>query len=273
MINFPIPEGIENHIKLLKCLRVLLSIKKKGYKERDEIGNLIDALKYNAIPIEYEKFIFIDGIHSNEQIEYVKSKLPSVIKDLNISEILYINSIADKNKAESDIYISFNQKIENCKPVETKNWLYDDKVSKCHVLISKETCRPYYEVFGTGHGSIKWFSEANSTYGEYGEIYNSKNLDVDGKSMEYKGLSVTNSLCKYIVENKKYPTKEEFLVYLSSYYFNNHKKKTLPVCIMQFVNERFHDYEDIMNSLSVGEFKERWVKSINFEARKEMEKN
>ena len=273
MINFPIPEGIEQYINRLKCLRVLLSIKKKGNIERDEIENKIDALKYNAIQIEYDsikKFIFIDGIPSNEQIEDVKSKLPSAIKDLNISEISYINSMADKNKAESDIYIPFNQLIENYKPVETKKWLYDDKVPTSEVLICEKTCRPWY---GSRHNFF-WFEEANSQYGKYGENYGEKKIDYDGKPLkeEYKGLAVNKKLCDYIIDKEQYPTKDEFLFYMSKFY-NNRNIKTLPICILQFVNERFHDYNSIMKTLSAKEVKKRLLKSVKICDRIEIEKS
>ena len=52
----------------------------------------------------------------------------------------------------------------------------------------------------------------------------------------------------YILDNEKYPTKEEFINYLYRYH-KNREIQTLPICIEQFIDEVFVEYEDIMNML------------------------
>lgn len=61
--------------------------------------------------------------------------------------------------------------------------------------------------------------------------------------------------------SKKYPTKEEFLNYLFMYHFTR-DKKTLPICIQQFVDEVFTEYEDILKSIEPEEFSKRWNESV-----------
>ena len=83
-------------------------------------------------------------------------------------------------------------------------------------------------------------------------------------------MSITNLFGVFVVTNIKYPTKEEFLIYLSEYY-STRNYKTLPVCISQFIDEIFEDYKDILSYLEPNIFSERWINSKHNNVRLKME--
>lgn len=242
------PEGVEEYLNRLKCLRFLLNQKKKG--DKDEIENIVDAIGHNFIQLSNGRFVFIDGIPTEEQIKVVKKKLPGIFEFIKSEDILYLNKICDKNKSESDIPYNIKTKPIGVK-IGSSNWEYKSKMPYSKVQICEATCRPYYYVDG---GRKKWMEKAREIYGE-GEL-----------------LSSNKIFGSYICKNKKYPTKEEFLVYLSAY-FERRKKKTLPICIDQFLNELYEEYKDIIEKVSVEDFIKRWKNSSEICNRVQMERN
>ena len=48
-------------------------------------------------------------------------------------------------------------------------------------------------------------------------------------------------------------------------------KKTLPICIQQFVDEVFEDYKEILTTISPSNFAKRWVDSTHKDIRIQME--
>ena len=244
---YNIPEGIEEYINRLHCLRFLLNQKKRG--DKDEIENIVEALKYNFIQISNGRFIYIDGMPTEEQEKLVKMKLPEMCNFISREELLYLNRICDTNKLESDIHYNINTKPKDIS-IGSKNWEYQAVMPYNKVDICEATCRPYYYVDG---GSKKWIEKAREIYGE-GEF-----------------LSSNKIFGSYICKNKKYPTKEEFLVYLSKY-FERRNKKTLPICIDQFLNELYEEYNEIIKNVSIEDFIKRWKISSDVKTRVEMEK-
>ena len=239
--------GIEEYINRLHCLRFLLNRKKKG--DVDEIENIVEALKYNFIQISNGRFIYIDGIPTEEQGNLVKMKLPVICNFLSREELIYLNRICDTNKSESDIPYNINTKPKDIS-IGSKNWEYQAVMPYNKVDICEATCRPYYYVDG---GRKKWIEKAREIYGE-GEL-----------------LSSNKIFGSYICKNKKYPTKEEFLVYLSRY-FERRNKKTLPICIDQFLNELYEEYKEIIKNVSIEDFIKRWKNSSSIESRVAIEK-
>ena len=195
---------------------------------------------YNAIETN-ENWVLIDGEPSDIQITKVRSLLPSFCKDLSITEIKYILDLCDANKSEADIYIPYNYEVKPFVKSVTKNWGFGNNVPYFKVDISPKTCRPYYNVIVNGRWQT-WLDNAINIYG-------------------YDLFSTNNFFGKYVFENKKYPTKDELLNYIFMYHFTR-DKKTLPICVEQFVNEVFIDYEDIIKTIDPTVFAERWEKSV-----------
>jgi hypothetical protein len=242
-----VPEGIEEYINRLQCLRFLLNRKKKGDKE--EIENIVDALKHNFIQLSSGRFIYIDGIPTDDQRKLVKMKLPAICDWLSSEELLYLNIICDKNKSESDIPYNINTKPTGI-TIGSKNWEYKAEMPYSRVDICEATCRPYYYVDG---GRKNWKEKATEIYGD---------LEL---------LSLNKIFGSYICKKKQYPEKEEFLVYLSEY-FERRNKKTLPICIDQFLNELYSEYKEIMEKVSIEDFVTRWKSSSDIGARVSMER-
>jgi len=83
-------------------------------------------------------------------------------------------------------------------------------------------------------------------------------------------MSLDNMFGSYISLNSMYPSKNDFLIYISERYV---KKgiPTLPLCIIQFVDEIFEDHQHVMGMLEPGEFKRRWNASVEIKKRIQME--
>ena len=245
MTDLRFPSGINNHINCLKTLRFLLDKIKKNDKT---FINLINALKYNAFETP-DMWIMIDGKPSPEQLDIVRSKLPECCKYLPTSEIIYILNLCENNKTESDINIPFNHKHDKYIVTTTKNWDYDENIPYHKVEISLKTCRPFYKV----DKDKIWVDVATKVYGK-------------------KFISIDSRFGDYVVKYEKYPTKNEFLVYLYNYY-SNRGKSTLPICIGQFVDEVLEDHNYIIENLSVSEYIKRWKNSGSIKDRIDIEYN
>ena len=244
------PVRLCRYINILKLFRNFLIEFKKGKEETFKLKNLVDALFYNAIETS-DLWVLIDGEPSDTQISRVRSQLPIVCKDLSNVEIQEILNLCDSNKAESDIYISYNYKVKpNTPKTFTKNWTFGNNIPSFKVAISPKTCRPYYNIVDKGIRKV-WLDKAIEIYG-------------------YELFSTNNFFGRYIFENNKYPTKDEFLNYLFIYHFTRNKK-TLPICIEQFVDEVFVDYKDIMETIHPEVFAERWNSSVYKDVRIRME--
>ncbi len=247
-INFP--SQLINHIHRLKTLRHFLLEVKKGNDHSFKLQNLIDALSYNAIETE-TLWVLIDGMPKIEQIQRVRSKLPTFCESLDDSDIKYIFDKCDSNKAEADIYIPYNFVNDKTPKVQTKNWKFDHNVPTHLVPICPQTCRPYYNVPDKNGFKTTWLDMAIEIYG-------------------YELFSTNNFFGNYVFEYKKYPSKSEFLNYIFLYHYKR-EKKTLPICIEQFVDEVFNDYENILKSVVPTDFADRWSKSVYKDVRISME--
>ena len=249
IIGVSVPSKLLEHINRLKTLRHFLIEVKKGKEETLKLKNLIDALSYKAIETS-DLWVLIDGEPSESQISNVRLKLPSVCKELSNTEIIDIIELCDSNKSESDIYIPYNYVLKPSEKNIVKNWTFGNNMPSIKVNISTKTCRPYYNIIDNGCKK-SWLDKANEIYGN--ELF-----------------STNNFFGTYVSENKKYPTKSEFLNYLFMYHFTRNKK-TLPICIEQFVNEAFIDYEEILETIDPLLFSERWLSSVYKDERIKME--
>ena len=246
LVGLLVPEGVTAYITRLECLRWLLNEKKKG--DRETIENIVKALGHNFILLPNGRYVFIDGTPTEQQIMSIKMKLPGMFDLLSAKEILYLNSICDTNKTESGIDYHMRKKPEGIK-MGAKMWEYGTKVPYSKVDICEETCRPYYYVGGGRH----WIEKAREVYGK-GDF-----------------ISITNIFGNYVSKQIRYPSKDEFLEYLSEY-FKRREKDTLPVCITQFVYEVFEEYKEIMGKVLPEDFKKRWRASSAIANRLVMEK-
>ena len=249
IINISVPDKLNEHINRLKTFRNFLLEVKKGKDQCAKLKNSINAFFYNAIE-NTDMWVLIDGEPLDMQISKVRSQLPSVCKDLSITEINDIIDLCNANKAEADIYIPYNYEVKPYVKKTTKNWKFATDIPYYKVDISPKTCRPYYSITDNGEKKT-WLDNATKVYGT--ELF-----------------STNNFFGNYIFQNKKYPTKHEFLNYLFMYHFTR-EKKTLPICIEQFVDEVFLDYKEIVDNINPEEFARRWENSVHISVRESME--
>lgn len=242
MTELRFPNGIDKHINRLKALRFLLNTLKKDKK----ILNLINALKYNAIETP-ELWVMIDGTPTLKQIENVRSKLPEFCKYLHINDIIYIMGLCNANKNEVNINIPYDYKTSDESSSYTKNWDYDENIPYYKVEISLNTCRPFYNI----DKDKTWIDVVN-------EVYGTNYISIDSRFGEF------------VIKNEKYPTKNEFLVYLYNYY-SSRGKTTLPICVEQFVDEVLEDHNYIIENLPVSEYVKRWKNSVSIKERIKIE--
>ncbi len=244
-----VPSNLLTHIDRLKTFRYFLLEVKKGKEQKEKLGNLVDALFYNAIETP-DLWVLIDGEPSDEQIEKVRSQLYERCNNLSNTEIKYIFSLCDSNKSESDIYIPYDYKVKPCEKSFTKNWKFGKDVPYFPVKICPKTCRPYSVINDNGRYK-SWLEKATEIYGD-------------------TLFSTNNFFGNYISANGKYPTKDEFLNYLYRYH-SSRGTKTLPICMQQFVNEVFDEYNEIIDNIKVEKFIELWNTSVYKDVRKRME--
>lgn len=255
LINIETSDEIKRHILRLKTLRTFLNIVKKNRNQNDiefNIEKSIEALQYNGQKIN-NQWIFLDGIPEVEQILKAKNELPTICNELEISEIIDIYNLCDVNKAEADIYLPFDYQIKEFVFKNTKNWGYGKDVPKTTVHISKNTCRPFYNIKGGWALSniCTWEDNAKKIYGE-------------------KFMSLDNMLGSYISTFCKYPTKKEFIIHIFNHYYRK-GTKTLPICIKQFIDEIFEDHDHVVSILEPTEFKKRWDSSVEIKKRVRIE--
>jgi hypothetical protein len=250
LVGLFVPEGITGYINRLECLRWLLYEKKKG--NREKIENIVEALRYNFLFLkEEDRFIYLDGMPTEQQTMTVKVKLPGMFDLLSREEILHLNKICDTNKAEADIVYHMKTKPDTNIQIGSKIWNYEATMPYSKVDICEATCRPYYYV--DYRGGKKWTEKAKEIYGKERHL-----------------ISLNELFGNYICKNNAYPTKNAFLVFLSDY-FGRRNKKTLPMCMSQFLEELFDEYKEIMEKVSVKDFIERWKRTSEIEEREFIE--
>ena len=250
LVGLFLPEGVTRYINRLECLRWLLNEKKKG--DREKIENIVEALRYNFIELKEEKrLIYLDGMPTEQQTMSVKVKLPGMFDLLSREEILYLNKICDPNKAEADIVYHMGTRPSGIE-IGSKIWNnYQATMPYTKVDICEATCRPYfYYVDGKN-----WMEKASEIYGDESSL-----------------ISLNKLFGDFVCKNNGYTTKNAFLVYLSDY-FGRRNKKTLPVCMSQFLEEIFDEYKEIMEKVSVKEFMERLRESLEIRDRVFIENN
>lgn len=251
ILKITVPAELIQHIHRLKTLRYFLLEIKKGKDILFKTKNLIEALSYNAIETD-NLWVLIDGEISDEQIESVINKLPTFTSPLEVSEIHDIFKLCENgvNKTESDIYIPYKFDVKSSLKSKVKNWSFDENIPTHKVPICPQTCRPYSTVLENGKMRT-WLEKAHEIYGS--ELF-----------------STNNFFGNYVFNNKKYPNKSEFLNHIFLYHYTR-EKTTLPICVEQFVDEVFTDYEDILKTVNPDDFAYRWNNSVHKEERKRLE--
>jgi hypothetical protein len=229
-------------------MRKLLYECKKGKK--DKLKNLEYALIFNSIKVE-DTWIHIDGTISEEQIGNIISELSEIYNEcgyLSRNELLHIIPLCERScsLAESDVQLPYDANVPDYKVTKIKNWKYDENTPSVINDICVKTCRPYYYE--------NWQDDYMDKYGHTDFV------------------SINRLFGDYICNYGKYPTKNEFFLYIyKKVAMKSSPLLTLPICVEQFVEEVFEEYKDIMKDITSKEFVKRWNDSVSKDKRIEIQ--
>ena len=203
----------------------------------------ISELSRPSIPIFFVSYAMraqVQAVKADKQL-----KLP-------ISELLALASLVHPSKAASDIPLAFNWQAPPLPPAAVE-WAYGTS-DLCiqPVAICPATCRPFCIVDGQ-----PWKVVAEHTY----------HMNVD------KMISCHARYLYFVNKHNKYPTVDEFLVYLYNRYIVHGTHRTLPSPVQQFCMKTVEGYRRAFPQglPDVDVFKERVQRSIPLEMRARME--
>jgi hypothetical protein len=151
----------------------------------------------------------------------------------------------DPSKSAGDILLPFDW----TPPAHTTlpgrvDWAYGTGEQPVKIVkISPVTCRPIYIDADTGES---WVDSAVRIYG------------VEPTKM----ISLNNQFGNFVCKYRAYPTRAEFLVFLYNRYVRLGSHKTLPHAIVQFIDQVFEEFRDVMRTLSAEEFARRFTMSV-----------
>lgn len=271
LLGYPIEENAMNYIYLTQIMmKMLNNIKHMNSNEKLEFYNLINGLYQNGVYIntdnigddvkQYEKivsFVPIDGKTNNEIIFNNMNKLSKNEKTFElfnkvlINDIIYIGKMIDSNKSASDIIIPYEFNDNEYKHII--EWSYGlNYYPNTIIPISKKTLRPYYI-----HDNKTW----------------KENFQNEFKFDSDKCMKGCKYFMAFVVDYKRKPNIDEYIIYLYNRYIINGSYKTLPYQIIEFSKDIIESYKDI--DITEDNYK-KMVKiyndSVSIESRKELEK-
>lgn len=228
LFGYPYDESWTKHQIDLYSAFTWMMIEEKNHSQWRK---LIRAQYQNSMIIE-NKIILLDGPALN------KPPLPLNCKGLSIIELKGLMELVDHNKSVNAIMIpDFNTNREITYEV---NYGYPEIVPTVFVKISPKTMRPYViDRKLRKHWSIC----SEQIYGP---------LD--------KQISIYNYFIIYVHDKGHFPSKNEFFFYIESRQANRlFGVSTLPKLIVQFVDELFQDYQEVLGAnfdkITVAEFR------------------
>jgi hypothetical protein len=185
---------------------------------------ILKAQYQNSIVLSDGTVILLDGP------AIVKPDMPYF--DLSLGELISLSKLVDKSKKFGVITIPLNFKGSEI-PEPVKNYGYPDILTNddqydSNIELSSNTFRP---VVIDRKFRKHWKECSEQTYGPLN-----------------KQISNYNYFIKYVDENIKYPSKEEFIKFTSSRQANKETdaKDTLPKHTVEFVDGLFKNYEKIL---------------------------
>ena len=222
-------------------LSFIISLLHKYKKNLSFIRNCQRGLYQKNLVINYQR-IFFDGESINAEEILKELKAPShLTKEEVYSCINAINCNMSNGDVEFPKEITF-KKFE-------VNW-GDDKVVENYpnVVISLKTCRPLYII---GDGKTWKDGEKSCNFKKY--------------------YPTTKAYMCYVCDYKKFPTRDEFLVYCYNKIINSGRASTLPIDIFEDFEWNRKLYKEVRENVFINEAILRFEQSINIEKRIKME--
>jgi hypothetical protein len=257
LVNYKIPDGVIVHVQRIQImLSMLRYCKKHGNIKTDIIRPLTrkcEKIEKDKILIKNEtidRFIPLDGPPQEQNIIDAIANV-TAWENVPINVLVGLASKVDPSKSAGDIELP----ITWTPPILPKyhNFWTKPIIPFERVCICPSTCRPYYNVNGK-----RWSENLFEKYGLTPE----------------STVSCNELFGNFIVKHKKYPTKDELMIYCYNRMIVHGSHTTLPEEMMdQYIESTLNDNKQVMSIYTPEESAKRFLKSRSIVIRIEMEKS
>ena len=258
LVDYQLPVKALKHAQRLAALFSLLAVTKKegkgGFSSQRLLQLAVQALYQGSVEVTRGVFLPVDGPATAEMVDKAKESLGRVagtaVKKLTVEELVALAGMVNRNLSAVDIALPTNFTAPPLPPFK-EGWANLRSYLSIPIPISTLTCRPYYHVKTQVNSRIiseTWLEAANRHFS--GTLFCDKKM-------------FGRLVCKL----NRYPTEEELVIGLFNYYIERKKTEVLPRTLMEFVRGTINDYREVMETISVQEFKMRYAKSLRIKDR------
>lgn len=219
------PGGKDAISHLLKMYKTFNWMMDQCKADRQGFSNTIRTLYQNYVTVN-GTLVMLDGpCDTPRMVPEFNNLLPV--------EIYALSKLVDPSKRTFDINIPVMITLQQL-PKAIIEYTYPTTLSiddfNYDTKICKKTLRPFTLDPKT---KVEWLMASEKKYGP-----------VKGQ------LSCYNYFIQYVTDKGKYPTKDEFVLYLSSRQANSdsNRKSTLPKFVLRFVDNVFNSYEEVLGA-------------------------
>lgn len=225
LLDLPLlSDKITERMRLYKAFSWMMNEAKKITADKNDWKDLIRAQYQNSIIISGKR-VFLDG--SPVQIP----ALPTEFEGLSLSDIVALSKLVNSNMTVGTVLIP--KVLDTLSLLPVKNYSYDEVSNDAfagHVHPVTFRLESYYN-------HLHW------------SVHDKKNFGDDPN----KRMSYYNYFIKYVKENGKYPSKDEFILFLQSKQANRFvcPLDTLPEFVMEHVDDLFKEYTKVLHNFTV----------------------
>lgn len=251
---------------IAKC-HMFTKIMNMEKEKKDSFRDQLRAQSQNHIIIS-DRIVFLDGSVICQQVDLNFSTLA-------LEDYVELYSLIDTTKAPSDIHIPYLRAVNPIKPFATNVWNYgydrNVEIPCARVAICPETMRPYtyvkYVDLSEDEVSVEkkhWKELSEKMYGP-----------LSGQ------ISLRNYYIKFVSDFRKYPTRDEFILYIYDKERNKEAGKdgeirardTLPHMIFQMTKNLIESFDAVTAGVSIDEFLRRAKFSMDKKKRLDLDKS
>ena len=269
LFEYKLPDDFENIVSRILCLASMMTFFKKNIKL---LPFYKTGISQNTILVQVpedspmksggevgELFLPIDGEIGENNRKKCLEKLPKncqeMINSNNISfdELAFVMKFIDTQKNLSDIEFEKLIEIKEIPKCKTfKNWEnYEDEKTIYYTKICPKTMRPYYTI-------------EDETWKDC----LAKKIDISKPF-----LSLDSDYGRFVSQYLKYPTLDEFILFIyRKYVFNSKVYNTLPLLISDLCQMIIKEFIPVIKDVSPETFKKMFTNSAPIEMRKKIEK-
>lgn len=260
LTGYKLPQGADLYHRRTEALLMLLRLSKKDGLF-SIFNNRIEALYQRAIQVDEKcidekvkeretlyPYILIDGEAPQSQTaEVLRSKAFARLPEISVEEIVGLARMIKPCCNASSITLPLDW-TPGPLPKASVNWAYGlGELKQVHVEICGFTCRPYSTI-----GDKEW------------QVVAEEKFNIPHERM----LSIHRAFGDFVTKYKKYPTNEEFILFL----FNHEKNQgTLPAQIIHMVKRTFKEFETVCREDTPAEFSRSFQGSVSRRERRYIE--